>query len=186
MIYPSAGAICIVKMTTIPVLTQSDFSCERHPPMLDSARANRDHPADNSMPLVIWGFVEPAATIAAASIPMMRHLFRASPQSGLPTTQMSTSVHNSVQQNTANANNRANRAHRAYQQQQEARQQRQQRQRQQNEPRRPQVPEDNQGDMSMLSPPGSTTHTLGMSDSGDRTIEKTMYEMVNLGKGGDR
>ncbi|KAK4220747.1 hypothetical protein QBC38DRAFT_166815 [Podospora fimiseda] len=52
-----AGITCIVKLTTVPVLKQGDFSY-------------------NSLPLVLWGFIEPACTIIAASIPMMRHLFK--------------------------------------------------------------------------------------------------------------
>ncbi|KAK4168751.1 hypothetical protein QBC43DRAFT_105852 [Cladorrhinum sp. PSN259] len=52
-----AGITCIVKLTTVHVLKQGDFSY-------------------NSLPLVLWGFIEPACTIMAASIPMMRHLFK--------------------------------------------------------------------------------------------------------------
>ncbi|KAK3996370.1 hypothetical protein QBC44DRAFT_147192 [Cladorrhinum sp. PSN332] len=52
-----AGITCIVKLTTVPVLKDGDFSY-------------------NSLPLVLWGFIEPACTIMAASIPMMRHLFK--------------------------------------------------------------------------------------------------------------
>ncbi|AEO65571.1 uncharacterized protein THITE_2112686 [Thermothielavioides terrestris NRRL 8126] len=52
-----AGISCIVKMTTIPVLNEGDFSY-------------------HLLPLILWGFIEPALTIVAASIPMMRHLFK--------------------------------------------------------------------------------------------------------------
>ncbi|KAL1841068.1 hypothetical protein VTJ49DRAFT_7452 [Mycothermus thermophilus] len=52
-----AGITCIVKMTTIPLLYDGDFSY-------------------NSLPLVLWGFMEPSLTIVAASIPVLRHLFR--------------------------------------------------------------------------------------------------------------
>ncbi|KAK4156797.1 putative integral membrane protein [Chaetomidium leptoderma] len=52
-----AGISCIVKMTTIPILRDGDFSY-------------------NSLPLVLWGFIEPSLTIIAASLPMMRHLFK--------------------------------------------------------------------------------------------------------------
>ncbi|KAK4192564.1 hypothetical protein QBC35DRAFT_227561 [Podospora australis] len=52
-----AGITCIVKLTTVQVLDEGDFSY-------------------NALPLVLWGFIEPACTIIAASIPMMRHLFK--------------------------------------------------------------------------------------------------------------
>ncbi|KAK4459908.1 hypothetical protein QBC42DRAFT_112104 [Cladorrhinum samala] len=52
-----AGITCIIKLTTIPVLKKGDFSY-------------------NSLPLVLWGYIEPACTIMAASLPMMRHLFK--------------------------------------------------------------------------------------------------------------
>ncbi|KAL2268831.1 hypothetical protein VTJ83DRAFT_3677 [Remersonia thermophila] len=52
-----AGITCIIKMTTIPLLYDGDFSY-------------------NSLPLVLWGFTEPSLTIIAASIPVLRHLFR--------------------------------------------------------------------------------------------------------------
>ncbi|KAK4673884.1 hypothetical protein QC763_115860 [Podospora pseudopauciseta] len=52
-----AGITCIVKLTTVKVLEEGDFSY-------------------NSLPLVLWGFIEPACTIMAASIPMLRHLFK--------------------------------------------------------------------------------------------------------------
>jgi len=52
-----AGITCIIKMTKIPLLYHGDFS-------------------NNAVPLVIWGFLEPSLTIIAASVPVMRHLFK--------------------------------------------------------------------------------------------------------------
>lgn len=83
-----AGVICIIKMTTIPLLYGDDFTYE-------------------SFPLVVWGFVEPAVTIMAASIPMLRHLFKSlrrdgdlsTTTSGLRTAQSTTNQPTNRRQN---------------------------------------------------------------------------------------
>ncbi|EAQ89511.1 hypothetical protein CHGG_06130 [Chaetomium globosum CBS 148.51] len=70
-----AGISSVVKMTTIPpVFYSGDFSY-------------------NALPLVIWGFSESSLTIMAASIPMMRHLFKSFRRdNNIPTTAATTSV----------------------------------------------------------------------------------------------
>ncbi|KAK4119348.1 hypothetical protein N657DRAFT_659100 [Parathielavia appendiculata] len=83
-----AGIICIVKMTFIHVLYDSDFSY-------------------NSLQLVIWGFIEPALTIMAASIPMMRHLFKSlRRESDLRDTSTTTATAMSLSNNNDNRQNR--------------------------------------------------------------------------------
>ncbi|KAK3938425.1 putative integral membrane protein [Diplogelasinospora grovesii] len=58
-----AGITAIMKCTTIHLLESDDFTCEATP-------------VYNLVPLVLWGFAEVACTIMAASIPMLRALFR--------------------------------------------------------------------------------------------------------------
>ncbi|GAB1317108.1 hypothetical protein MFIFM68171_07318 [Madurella fahalii] len=70
-----AGVFCIIKMTTIPLLYNGDFSY-------------------NSLPLVLWGFIEPSLTIIAASIPVMRHLFKSFRRDQFTTTTDATTTMN--------------------------------------------------------------------------------------------
>ncbi|KAG7291948.1 hypothetical protein NEMBOFW57_001977 [Staphylotrichum longicolle] len=192
-----AGITCIVKMTTIPVLNGDDFSY-------------------NSLPLVIWGFLEPTLTICAASIPMMRHLFKSLRREGedgpsRTTTSggmTSTAGHNSIgggHENRraaarANHNRAADRtqrsqrsrlSHFSLRSQQQEQQQGSRGASQQLEERPPKARDDNRSDSSILAAPatGNSTATLGMSESGageKAPATASGYEMESLAGKGEK
>lgn len=183
-------------MTTIPVLNGDDFSCKHpfvsHPQSLPPNPTRP--PSDNSLPLVIWGFLEPTLTICAASIPMMRHLFkslRREGEDGLSRTttsggMTSTAGHNSIgggHENRraaarANQNRAADRSQRSQRsrlshfslrsQQHQQQEQQGSRASQHLEERPPKARDDNRSDSSILAAPvtGNSTATLGMSENG--------------------
>ncbi|KAL2169408.1 hypothetical protein VTG60DRAFT_6037 [Thermothelomyces hinnuleus] len=85
-----AGISCIFKMTKIPLLYRNrDFSY-------------------NALPLVIWGFLEPAVTIMAASIPVMRQLFLSRRGArGRPTAATITSTSTTTRHSAASSSRRS-------------------------------------------------------------------------------
>jgi len=65
----------VVKTTEIPVLASPDFTCKSLQQHITMTKDIDDMPVV-STPLILWGAAESGVTIMAASIPVLRTLFR--------------------------------------------------------------------------------------------------------------
>ena len=72
----SAGVTSLIKVSKIPVLAGGDFTCRFAPPKIPVVVVADFSPAVEGTYLILWSAAEASATIMAASIPVLRVLFR--------------------------------------------------------------------------------------------------------------